>query len=145
MITQNLTTDITAAAAAAAEDEATYYSIFGGIERNWSGYGLTSIFGRYTVYEDFGAGAIGDFDGDGFADDVLTGSEVNVWGFGIEQNFDSAALEMYAHFNYFEFDDVSYQTINGDGLGETLDLVTESGSANVEDAWVGYLGTRIKF
>jgi len=145
-ITQNLTASITDQAAAAAEDEATYYSIFGGIERNWTGHGLTSIFGRYTVYEDFGAGQLGDFDGDGFADDVLTGSEVNVWGFGIEQDFDSAALEIYAHFNYFEIDDVSYQTINGDGdTGEAFDLVTEAGKAKVEDIWVGYLGTRIKF
>jgi len=154
-ITRDLTAPVDAGAAAAVEDEATYYSIFGGIERNWTGHGLTSIFGRYTVYEDFGAGAIGDFDGDGFADDVLTGSDVDVWGFGIEQNFDSAALEIYAHFNYFEFDDVEYQTTRvtsvtdsasaADGRKTTVTTTTDSGKASIEDAWVGYLGTRIKF
>jgi predicted porin len=118
------------------DETATYYSIFGGIERNWTGYGLTSFFGRYTMYEDFGTGTLADWNTAGAVDEILATSEVSVYGFGIEQNFDSAAMEVYLHFNYFEFDDFAEVEDDGTGLTDVDDI---------EDVWVTYLGTRIRF
>jgi hypothetical protein len=132
------------------DEVATYYSIFGGIEKNWTGYGLTSLFGRYTAYEDFGVGQVtGDFSLSGCnlvdlacanTNDVMTSSEVNVWGFGIEQNFDSAAMEVYTHFNYFEIDNFNYYS-TGEEDASSIDGKT----TGVEDIWTAYVGTRIKF
>ncbi|RIA47596.1 porin [Dichotomicrobium thermohalophilum] len=145
---------ITDADARFAEDSATYWQVFGGIEKNWTGYGLTSFFGRYISYEGFGAGQYGYF---GLADGVvatdedningfITDSEVNVWGFGIEQDYDAAALEFYAHYNYWEVDSISYRA-DTDPTDDTTDPAqVENGKVNgLEDMWTAYLGTRIKF
>ena len=147
--TTGVIADAVTADALSNDEEATYYSIFGGIEGNYTGMGLTSVFGRYTVYEDFGVGsATGDFSLSGCTlsalectetNDVMTSSEVNVWGFGIEQNFDSAAMEVYAHFNYFDIDNFGYY--NADVVEENQNGRTEG----VEDIWTAYIGSRIKF
>jgi hypothetical protein len=140
-----------------AEDSATYWQVFGGIEKNWTGYGLTSFFGRYISYEGFGAGRYGFFgvsDADelpaaGTFNGFITDSEVNVWGFGIEQDYDAAALEFYAHYNYWDVDSISYRSVfdsDTTAPDDTFEEAFESGKVDgLEDMWTAYLGTRIKF
>jgi hypothetical protein len=135
--------------AGAAEDSATYWQVFGGIEKNWTGYGLTSFFGRYINYEGFGAGQygyFGDFDPDENFNGFVTDSTVNVWGFGIEQDYDAAAIEFYAHYNYWDLDSISYRAEVDDPDLDGDETIIEDGKVGgLEDMWTAYLGTRIKF
>jgi predicted porin len=79
-----------------------------GIEKKWLPYGSTTVYGEYGQYNDF----------------VFDGSEVNRWGLGAVQKFDSAALELYAIAAFYDFD----------GAAE-----------NPEDLSTIMIGSRIKF
>jgi hypothetical protein len=110
-------------------DDATYWAVQAGIERRWLPYGATTITGEYASYD-------GDFD----ASSALTfaGSDngsfdswsVNKWGVSVVQSFDSAALDIYAHFEHWE----------GDGL-----LDDEAGTPSDGELSVLLLGSRIRF
>jgi len=119
------------------DETATYYSIFGGIEGNYTGFGLSSFWLGFTAYEDFGVGTqVEDFDFGGATDDVMLNSQVDVYRIGVEQDFDSAALEAYIHFNYWEIDDFDFY----EGLANVNDT-----TEGIEDVWTLVLGSRIKF
>jgi len=142
-------------------DDATFYSATLGIQRNFTGYGATTIFGFYGYYEDFATGALinqkfgTSADGGSGADgDVtalqVTSSEVDRYAFGINQNFASAATDIYLHFEYNEADiearevgfDASDAAADNDSDGFS---VGESGGIDTED-WFGVvLGTKIQF
>jgi predicted porin len=64
-----------------------------GIEKKFTSYGSTTVYGEYGNYKDILAAA----------DD----SEAERWGFGVVQKFDSAALELYAQATFWSFDDAS--------------------------------------
>jgi len=159
--------DALAAGVLSNEEEAEYYWIKGGIEQNITGYGMTSVAVAYGHYEDFGVGFIGNFnlgttglgsecagsDGPGTvaqncdttdftaeSEDIVIGSEVDRYTFGIEQNFDSAALEIYGIFNYLEADSVRFYQID-----TTSEQDGTTGSADIEDIWTIAVGSRIKF
>jgi len=63
---------------------------------------------------------------------VLTSSEVTRYGFGFTQDFDSAALELYSIFNYYEAD-IECQDACGSDDGA------------IEDFYSVVTGARIKF
>jgi len=106
-------------------DEAQFYYLQLGIDKKFFSYGATTIYGLYGYYEDFSNARTFDFDG---VNQILVGSEVDRFGFGVTQKFDSAALELYGVFNYYEAD-------------------LEGSISNVEsEEWMGVaLGARIKF
>jgi predicted porin len=82
-----------------------YYYFALGIAKNWTGHGNTIIYGEYGNYSDFGIGTAVNIDQDGLLDeDEVIASDVNYWGFGIEQKFDSAALSVYLNFKFYEAD-----------------------------------------
>ncbi len=72
-------------------DDGEFYYIQLGIERRLTPYGSTVLFGEYGDYENATATA-------SFFD-----ASTEMWGVGITQNFDSAALQIYASYRNYEF------------------------------------------
>ncbi|NJM34618.1 MAG: hypothetical protein HC850_07785 [Rhodomicrobium sp.] len=117
------------------EDDGQYYYFALGIAKNWTGYGNTIIYGEYGNYQDFGTGlAVNTDDGGNVDGDILSGSEVDFYGFGVEQKFDSAALSVYANFKYYEAD-LAFTDTDGAGNENT----------EAEDFFAVLLGTKISF
>ena len=86
-------------------DDASYWALQFGVERKWLPYGATTIYGEYASYE-------GDFDGAsgvvvaGGSSDDFAGTEATKWGVSIVQNFEQAALDIYAHAEFWDSDGV---------------------------------------
>jgi len=121
-----------------------FYYIQLGIARNWFGHGNTILYGEYGQYEDYGVGGVvADFNGDGQALDILTGTEATYWGFGAEQKFDSAALSLFANFKYYEADDLNFDAYTVDSGGDVVSA--GSGDADAEDWYAIVTGAKIKF
>jgi predicted porin len=84
-------------------DNASYWAVQVGLERKWLPYGATTITAEYASYE-------GDFNGSssltflGASNGNFNDWEANKWGLSIVQTFDSAALDIYAHFEHWEGD-----------------------------------------
>lgn len=81
-------------------DEATFYYIKGGINKQWSPLGNTSIYGEYGQFDDVLAGDVSGIMGV----DAVTGSEAKVYGFGIVQHIDAAAMQLYVGYRHYEVD-----------------------------------------
>jgi hypothetical protein len=116
----------------------------GGITRNWLGWGNTALYGEYGRSIDFAAFTGGrdfpatvacttpPFTGNclaGFTaiDDVI-GSEARIWGIGVVQNVDAAAMELYLGYRNY-----------------SVDLDSLAGTYSFEDLHVVAGGARIKF
>lgn len=112
-------------------DDGDMWFVQAGIEKRFLSYGATTIYGEYGEYNDIylnNGGIDGDLTQGGVAD--LTGTEVTRWGLGIVQNFDSAALTIYAVYQHFEAD----ITVNDGSI-----------NTNLEDWDAVIVGSRIKF
>jgi hypothetical protein len=111
-------------------DNASYWAVQAGIERKWLPYGATTITGEYASYEGdfngassivFGGGSNGNFDS----------WEADKWGLSIVQTFDSAALDLYVHFEHWDAEGA---------------IATEGGDVSVDgELSVVLVGSRIKF
>lgn len=106
-----------------------------GIERRLSPYGATTVYGEYGHYRDLLLGTSGfdgnnppSFAGGSVPAGSITGTEVSRWGVGAVQQFDTAALEMYAVFNHFE-----------------AEIETSGGEAGTEPWYGVVVGSRLKF
>lgn len=110
------TFDLNVAGAGAIDDEDSFYYVQAGIERKFNSLGKTTIYGEYEHY-DTGAGISGSGltatgrpasfnQNNGFAraTGFLAGADIDVWGFGINQQVDSAALDLYLGYRYSEAD-----------------------------------------
>jgi len=109
----------------AVREDAQYWGTQFGVERKWLPYGKTTIFGEYASYD-------GDFDNrssvidaTGVAANAFDGAEASKWGINIVQTFDSAALDIYAHAEFWDADGIA--AVNGGELSIIM------------------LGSRIKF
>jgi hypothetical protein len=60
------------------------YLIQAGISKNWTGMGNTNIYGEYGRFSDLAA----------------AGSENTLWGVGVVQNIDAAAMELYLAYRH---------------------------------------------
>jgi len=90
----------------------------GGISRNWFSYGATTLWADYAHFSGYGEGRTLDVDSGistrtgtinddllgGGIQATLTNSEAQVWGLGVVQSFDSAALNVYALAQFFNAD-----------------------------------------
>jgi hypothetical protein len=122
--------------------EDTGYSLQGlfGIEKNFTSYGNTTIYGGYGRFNDMastGVSANGlgaNVGGDGSADDFITGAKVDRVTLGVVQSFDSAGLDIYAIAEHYSAD----ITVSDNGSGA-------SQKADVEDFSSVIIGSRIKF
>ncbi len=122
------------------EDAVVLYGHLGLIAK-WTSEGATTIFGEYGRYTDFFAGRDAasvsglPVAGNAADDDYISSTEVERWGFGVMQNFDSAATELYAHYSHFE---AQARVSDSGGL-------TDAAAAKFE-AWQSVMaGVRVKF
>jgi predicted porin len=78
-------------------EEADYWYVNAGIEKTWLPYGATTVYAEYGEYGDDGieTAAVPDFQN----------SSDTMWGAGITQRFDSAALDIYLQYRHVEEDD----------------------------------------
>ncbi|MGF1620717.1 MAG: hypothetical protein ACFCUR_08895 [Rhodomicrobiaceae bacterium] len=120
------------------DDEDSFWYIQAGIEKNWTGYGATTIFGEYGNYDTgFNVSFTGSATDPAFT--TFDSANVKMWGFGINQNFASAALDIYAKFSHY---DASAENVR------TFSEATPTGAANsgdFEDFYTIYTGARIQF
>lgn len=108
------------------DDAGDYWYAQLGLEKRFLPYGSTTIYGEYAQYNDF---AVGE-DVDGLVGGaIVDASEATLWGFGVNQKIDSAAMDIYAQVSFWEFD----AGITGD---EEISL---------EDQMFVMIGSRIKF
>ena len=128
--------------------------------KNWTGWGNTALFGEYSINHGWGAaqGAFtqagclscgrssgtGTFPG-GTAVDGVTDTEVTMYGFGITQNIDAAATELYLDWRHFSADiECSATASNCSGTGAPVGTVALQ-KLQTEDFWAVIGGARVKF
>ncbi len=115
----------------AGKSDFNYWNVRAGIYQKFFALGKTSIFGEYAM----AYGALEDTNafrtvvaGDIVTNGVVTNDDITVWGFGIQQNIDAAAMEIYAGYRRFEAD------ISVNGVARPT-----------EDIDTVYTGARIQF
>ena len=122
-----------AAAGPVNPDDGSMWMAQAGLEKRFTAYGATTLYGEYGRYNDMLLGYAG-FAGDGglpasVAAGDIAGTEVSRWGVGAVQQFDAASMEMYAVFNHFDAEIRTAQTGNA-----------------ATEPWYGVvLGSRLKF
>jgi hypothetical protein len=113
-----------------ADNESTFWAIEAGIEQKWSSLGKTTLFGQYYDMNG-GANANRDFECDtcGVAgtdiDATILGSELTMYGGGIVQGIDAAAMSVYLYYRHYETD-YDLEAVATPGL-EDLDIIVAGG------------------
>ncbi len=101
----------------------------GGISQNWTGLGKTVVYGEYARVNDGITGLDSDgFDSDGVVQGAVLSSEANVWGIGIVQHIDAAAMELFLAYRMY-----------------SAEHTTATSAVDYEDFSVIMSGARIKF
>ena len=81
-----------------------HWWVSGGIQRNWTGWGNTTLYGEYGRYDSGTDGllaatvfpSLGPLDSGAFASgSIVIDSEVEWWGLGTVQTIDAAAMDIY--------------------------------------------------
>ncbi len=80
------------------EERETWY-VKAGLRERWSTLGHTVLYGEYLQSDGDDAGAVGFCNGGG------TDCELDVWGGGIVQEIDAAAMSMWLTYRHLEYDD----------------------------------------
>jgi predicted porin len=75
----------------------TYWGARAGIAKNWLGIGNTVLYGEYNHW-----------------DNELVDNEAQIWGLGVVQNVDAAALELYLAYKNLSVDDPQVGNVNED-------------------------------
>lgn len=125
----------------AADDEQTFWSVQAGIERKWTPFGKTTVYGEYY---DFSGGSNNRtieaaFAGTGVAGNAaVLSTELRSVGFGVAQGFDAAALTLYLSYRHVEADLTASQIVGGVATGPAT-------AANLEDLDLVFAGGIIKF
>jgi hypothetical protein len=91
----------------------TLWYVQGGVSKNWTGLGNTTIYGEYTKINDafHTAGVLAN-----------TFSDATVWGIGIVQAVDAAALDLF----------LSYRNFSADAIVDTEDFNVVMGGARIK-------------
>ena len=127
-----------------ADDEQTFWAIQAGLEKKFMDHGKTTIYGEYY---DYNGGAnqrrtIGATDalnpfGPG-ATSAVWSTDVQMYGVGVIQAFDSAALQVYLSYRHYEADLTLRQLVGAVATGAFADVA-------LEDLDVVLAGAVIKF
>lgn len=128
-----------------ADDEQTFWSVQAGIEKKFNEFGKTTIYGEYYSY-DGGANSRRTVD-NGDALDVFAGANpaavwstgVEVFGAGVAQGFDNAAMVLYLSYRHVQGDLTLRQL---DGGGSATGAIANS---PIEDVDLVFSGAIIKF
>jgi predicted porin len=114
------------------EDDATYWAVQLGVERKWLPYGATTFTAEYASYEgDFNSSSGLTFNGS--SNGLFNASSADKWGVSVVQAFDSAALDIFAHYEHWE------------GDVPDAESVTEGGFSPDGELDVLMIGSRIRF
>jgi hypothetical protein len=89
------------------DDTSTRWGVMAGIEQNWLGIGKTTVYGEYVNWD---IGANNTFNSTG-----LAGAEMTMWGLGLNQSIDAAAMDLYVQ--YRSYQDISTFTNAGVSTG----------------------------
>jgi hypothetical protein len=119
------------------EDTGHSIQAFFGVEKNFTSYGNTTIYGGYGRFNDMASTGLSAVDlglavGGASAGDVVTGSQIERLTFGVVQSFDAAALDIYGIVEHYSAD-------------VTVSDGAASADANLEDFTSIVIGSRIKF
>jgi hypothetical protein len=118
-----------------ADKDATRWDIQAGIAKNWFGLGNTVLYGEYGKHKNFkyandtyscttpavstgGTCTVAASN----APDQLKGDELKMWGIGLVQNVDAAAMELYVSWRHFEATDPGTTAAANPGFKD-LDIV----------------------
>jgi len=115
-------------------DDSQLYGFMLGISKNWTGHGDTTLHLSWGHDDDGGTGAVVGAGIYNMGGGTLVESEVDRYGFGVAQNFDSASMSIYGNFNYYEFDGLTVE--DQQAVPESLDT---------EDFWTLAIGSYITF
>lgn len=133
----------------APDDEQTFWSVQAGIERKWTSFGNTTIYGEYY---DYNGGSNTrtidrDFTGIAAADSesraAVLSTGLRSYGFGVAQGFDAAALTLYLSYRHVEgsLTAASTDLVGGNLVATTNDVR----SVPLEDLDLVFAGGIIKF
>jgi predicted porin len=107
------------------DDNDEHWYIQAGIEKNWFGIGKTTLYGEYGNYE-AGAiittsGAVQDLSSLGIAGNARgAGAETELWGLGINQSIDAAAMDLYLSYRNFDTTVTTTNSAGGNRANATL-------------------------
>jgi hypothetical protein len=122
-----------------------------GITKNWFGFGNTALFAEYSRNSGWGAGG-GPLTPNGIdyanlttpgaqAVNGVTNSEVTMYGFGVTQHVDAAAIEFYLDYRRFSADIICSAAANCSGKAGSAPDTT----LNTQDFQAVIGGARLKF
>jgi len=106
---------------AAADDRDEFWWLTAGIQRKWLPLGNTTIYGEYGQYETGGALTAGG--PVAFAGGFISGSDTTIWGVGINQQIEAAAMDLYVMYRHFDID-VSVSATGG--VAGSADVAVEN-------------------
>ena len=75
----------------------------GGIEKNWFGIGKTTLFAEGAMYSITDTGATFGNPPSVTATGILA-SHTSMWGLGLNQSIDAAAMDLYVNYQHYDFD-----------------------------------------
>jgi hypothetical protein len=119
--------------------DTTLWYVQGGIGQNWTGLGKTVFYGEYGRVNDGATGLLAaQF---GAIDDFVfvRESEATMWGIGVVQHIDAAAMEVFLAYKRFSAETTGCDTFGGVGCGPL------NGTAPIADFDVVIGGARIRF
>ena len=132
-----------------ADDRDEFWYVQAGIEKNFTGLGNTTIYGEYYKGE-AGAGLSSGnvrnlaifFPDSGFDEIFMTSSTLEVWGFGLVQQIDAAAMDLYIGFRNYSGD----ANLLGLELSEGGDVVDRARrKVDFDDFQAVFAGAMIRF
>ena len=84
--------------------DASSWYVQGGIKRRFllPAVGATTLYGEFEQWNDYGIRRSSSSLGEDLSGGEITDSSVDMWGFGVVQDIDAAAMKLYAGFRAFE-------------------------------------------
>jgi hypothetical protein len=129
----------------AGKDDTTMWYLQGGIAKNWTGLGNTVIYGEYAEVNNGADGANGaNFGGlqpcpilgINFCFSTVVDSRATLWGIGIVQHVDAAAMELYLSYRRFSAEATTL---------DTFIIFDSLNNQSLNDMDVVVAGARIRF
>jgi hypothetical protein len=95
-----------------ARPDTTLWYVQGGISKNWTGLGNTVLYGEYARIDDPTSGLLANSGGFGGIDDfvLVASSSATMWGLGVVQHIDAAAMEVYLAYRRYTYDQTGCDT-----------------------------------
>ncbi|MBI4724443.1 MAG: porin [Rhodomicrobium sp.] len=123
--------------------DAAYFYIQLGITKRFLDVGSTTLYAEFGNYQDY---AVGDNYGATLWQDpgtvnIVTNSEVNRWGLGFVQMFDSSALQLYAMYQHYSTDITTRTPV----LAPIGPILVDPVARSPDDADVVVSGARLQF